>query len=81
MFADRLYTTCSLSCLAGSGSVEGIGTRSILSRGERASMGAAKLAAVAPRGWSVLGLGGGGGVRRSVESWGGVGLGVIVASL
>lgn len=68
MFADRLYTTCSLSCLVRSGSVEGTGTRSILSRGVRASMGVAKLAAVAPRGWSGLGLGGGGGVRRRVES-------------
>lgn len=68
IFADRLYTTCRRLCLSGSGSVEGTGTRSILSRGVRAGIGAAREAAVAPNGWSGLGLGGGGGVRRSVES-------------
>lgn len=68
IFAENEYTTWRRLCLVVSGSVEGTGTRSTLSRGERASMGVAKLAAVAPKGWSGLGLGGGGGVRRSVES-------------
>ena len=68
IFAENEYTTWSRSCLAGSGSVEGTGTRSILRRGVRASIGRAREAAVAPRGWSGLGFGGGGGVRRRVES-------------